>query len=162
MTDSIALYRERLLAELARLDEIENPPILAAAAAASNPDQHGRSDRMTTVITREIEQAYEAYLNEPVDCFFDGAPIKRRNTHPYSSSMSSGLVDFAAGWQRGLAGENADGTPAGRFRGLLDELQKRLPDPTPFASSPPELRYLASLDRMIAATELARDARRQV
>ena len=56
---------------------------------------------MTIVITREIEQAYEAYLNESVDCFIDGTPILRRSTYPYNQEHGTaiGLVTFAAGFQ---------------------------------------------------------------
>lgn len=53
---------------------------------------------------------------------------------------------------------NAPGTPAVRFRGLMDELEKRLPDPNPFAAAPPEPRHLAALDALIA--ELAAEKER--
>ena len=54
---------------------------------------------MTIEITREIERAYEAYLNESVDCFIDGQPILRRDTYPYNLEYGTaiGLVTFAAG-----------------------------------------------------------------
>lgn len=56
---------------------------------------------MTIVITKEIEQAYEAYLNTRVDCYIDGTPIYRRDTYPYNLEHGSavGLVTFAAGYQ---------------------------------------------------------------
>lgn len=84
---------------------------------------------MTINITSEIQAAYNAYLDEPVDWFFDGQPIKRRNTHPYSTSMLSGIVDFTAGWQRGLAGGTAKqfaefllAQPLDRPKATLDEV----------------------------------------
>lgn len=38
------------------------------------------------------------------------------------------------------------GTPYARFNWIMDELEKRYPDPNPLSSSPPELRFLAALD----------------
>jgi hypothetical protein len=50
-----------------------------------------------------------------------------------------------------LAGA-APGAPAARFDWLMDELEKRLPDPEPFSAMAPEPRYMAALDRLLAAT----------
>lgn len=52
---------------------------------------------MTIHITPEITAAFELHLDEVVDTFVDGRPIKRRHTYPYSDG--SGIVGFAAGWQ---------------------------------------------------------------
>ena len=57
---------------------------------------------MTTIhITKEIEAAFEAYLNAPVDWDLDGKPILRRECYPYDNPGYHGLVDFAAGYQAG-------------------------------------------------------------
>lgn len=55
------------------------------------------------------------------------------------------------------------GTVNARFRYLMDELEKRYPDTTPFASwPPPEIKYLASVDyereRLRGAVRLAKIA----
>ncbi len=45
-----------------------------------------------------------------------------------------------------------EGTPAARFVLLMDELERRFPDAhSPYASDPPEPRYLAAIDRLRAA-----------
>ena len=54
---------------------------------------------MTVSITPEIEKAFENYLGEPVDFDFGGSPILRRNTYPYNTEFSTGIVSFAAGYQ---------------------------------------------------------------
>lgn len=54
---------------------------------------------MTINITPEIQAAYDAYLNEAVDAYFNGGTIRRRDTYPFNSSPAAGLVDFAAGFQ---------------------------------------------------------------
>jgi len=38
------------------------------------------------------------------------------------------------------------GTPHTRFNWIMDELDKRYPDPSPFSASPPEIRFLAAMD----------------
>lgn len=38
------------------------------------------------------------------------------------------------------------GTPHARFNWIMDELEKRYPDPEPFSASPPEIRFLAAMD----------------
>jgi hypothetical protein len=58
---------------------------------------------MSINITPEIDLAYAAYLDEPVDADFSGRPILRRHTFPYYDNAFSGLVDFAAGFQAGSA-----------------------------------------------------------
>ena len=52
---------------------------------------------MTINITDDIKKAYDAFLNEPVDCYIDGKAILRKETYPYFQGFG-GLVDFAAGW----------------------------------------------------------------
>ena len=43
------------------------------------------------------------------------------------------------------------GTPAARFHWLLNELEQRFPDTTPYLSAPtPEEKYLAAIDRLTA------------
>lgn len=42
--------------------------------------------------------------------------------------------------------EVAEGTLAARFIWLMDELEKRYPDPEPLLASPPEVRNLAAID----------------
>lgn len=55
---------------------------------------------MTIKITPEIEKAYNDYLNEPIDFDFIGSPILRKNTYPYNTEFSTGIVTFAAGYQK--------------------------------------------------------------
>lgn len=54
---------------------------------------------MTINITPEVNAAYRAYLDEQVDAYVDGKPIRRRDTYPFRDSEAAGLVDFAAGFQ---------------------------------------------------------------
>jgi hypothetical protein len=58
---------------------------------------------MSINITPEIQAAYDAYLNEAVDAYFDGGTIRRRDTHPFNSNPFDGMVDFAAGFQAARA-----------------------------------------------------------
>jgi len=58
---------------------------------------------MTINITKEIQAAYDAYLAEQIDSYFDGRPILRSDTYPYNESRAAGMVDFAAGYQVGAA-----------------------------------------------------------
>ena len=44
------------------------------------------------------------------------------------------------------------GTPGARFTWLLNELEKRFPDEQRFSAAPPEGRYLAAIDLMVAKT----------
>lgn len=73
-------------------------------------------------ITPEIQAAFDAYLNEPIDSDFSGAPILRKNTYPYNTPHSTGVVSYAAGWQAGAQHERnacesivASAMPGGRF-----------------------------------------------
>lgn len=54
---------------------------------------------MNITITPEITAAFNAYLEEPVDWDFGGAPVLRKNTYPYNQSFGTGMVSFAAGYQ---------------------------------------------------------------
>jgi hypothetical protein len=55
---------------------------------------------MTITITKEIERAYEEFLDEPVDGFVDGKTIRRRDTFPYDiGGAVDHLVSFAGGWE---------------------------------------------------------------
>lgn len=47
------------------------------------------------------------------------------------------------------------GTPAGRFDWMLNEMEKRFPDPEPFSSSAPEVRYFEMLDKTLKIKEVA-------
>lgn len=54
---------------------------------------------MTIHITKEIEAAYEVYIDEEIDCDVLGTPILRRDTYPFRGNTHQGIVDFAAGFQ---------------------------------------------------------------
>lgn len=41
------------------------------------------------------------------------------------------------------------GTPEARFRYIMDELEKRFPDPEPWSAAPPEERYLKMIDDLL-------------
>lgn len=73
---------------------------------------------MTINITAEIEAAYRAYLDEEVDTFVNGEPIRRRHTYPYVDSEFSGMVPFAAGFQ---AGDPTCGRPSHQPRVTIIE-----------------------------------------
>lgn len=68
---------------------------------------------MSINITPQIEAAYRAYLDEEVDCFVNGAPIRRRQTYPYVENEFSGLVPFAAGYQAAAGAATCVDTYAG-------------------------------------------------
>lgn len=63
---------------------------------------------MTINITPEIQTAYRAYLDDPVDADFTGNTIRRRDTYPFIGNEAAGMVDFAAGFQ---AARNAGVAP---------------------------------------------------
>lgn len=53
---------------------------------------------------------------------------------------------------------NGPGTPGGRFNSIMSELEKRYPDPTPLAGSPPEGRYMSMIDEQRLSTHTALQA----
>jgi hypothetical protein len=79
---------------------------------------------MTINITPEIDAAYGAFLDEQIDAFMDGVAIRRRDTHPYAGAESSGLIDFAAGYQaaRAVLSSPVAAQPADSAMEVLREL----------------------------------------
>lgn len=53
---------------------------------------------MTTHITKKIQDAYDQYMNQPIDWDALGQPITRKMT-----SCAESIVTFAAGYERGLS-----------------------------------------------------------
>ena len=52
--------------------------------------------------------------------------------------------------QKDAARSKGSGTTHARFIYLIEELQKRFPDQTPFSAEPPEIRILKAIDAAIA------------
>ena len=67
------------------------------------------------------------------------------------NTLIDGYDESIAQLQNQLAVMNGPGTPYTRWQGMLEALERRFPDPQPYASSDPaEAHYLEAIDRVLA------------
>lgn len=93
-----------------------------------------------------LEELYERYRNDAVRC----PAIAVAQQGKLLATFADDLEAILPALQAALAQQEDPGTPTGRFIGLLDQLERRCPDPQPAAAAPYELRFLAWLDAQTA------------
>ena len=74
------------------------------------------------------------------------------------NKLRDGYDESIAQLQAQLAAMNGPGTPYTRWQRIMEELERRFPDPQPYASScPAEARYLEAIDRLLAQLAAAQE-----